>query len=252
MAAACFCAVQQTRDTKLVQPGDIAAYVNATELGTVPHMLLDAEPGATLRNGHIIELSPSAVESSTVSAQRFGNGSEFSAVASVNGIRYPADPGESFRSVLASIWIAGQNGKRPRVLLFAGPGEGEGKTSIVTNLGIALANTNRRVLILEADLRHPRLHHVFGKSNGWGLANMLEEESPVEDYRFENLAMKTDVPGLYVLPAGTRWWWKAKAATSSTSPRDVPSSARRRCPTKRRRRSRACWSTLRLALPRPS
>jgi Mrp family chromosome partitioning ATPase len=74
---------------------------------------------------------------------------------------------------------------------------------MVTNLGIALANTNRRVLILEGDLRHPRLNQVFGKSNGWGLANMLEEESPVEEYRFESLAVKTDVPGLYVLPAGT-------------------------------------------------
>ncbi|HYL74867.1 MAG TPA: hypothetical protein VEU96_11725 [Bryobacteraceae bacterium] len=68
--------------------------------------------------------------------------------------------------MLASIWIAGQNSKRPRVMVFTSPGDGEGKSSIVTNLGIALANTNRRVLILEADLRHPRLHKVFGKPDG--------------------------------------------------------------------------------------
>ncbi|HYL74864.1 MAG TPA: Wzz/FepE/Etk N-terminal domain-containing protein [Bryobacteraceae bacterium] len=198
MVGACFCAVRESRDTKLHGPGDIAAYVNVVELGTVPHMKLDEEPGAALHGGHIIDLSPTAG-----AVQKVGGANEFVAVNGLGGLRYPVDPGESFRSVLASIWIAGQNSKRPRVMVFTSPGDGEGKTSIVTNLGIALANTNRRVLILEADLRHPRLHKVFGKPEGWGLANMLAEESPVEEYRFEDLTLKTDIPGLYVLPAGT-------------------------------------------------
>jgi len=203
LAGFCYCGVRESRDTKLIAPGDIAAQVNVPELGTVPHIQMDAEPEAALHSGHIIDLTPAAVETGSAAMQRNGEAEEFHAVAGLKGIRYPKDPGESFRSVLASIWIAGQNGKRPRVLLFASPGEGEGKTSMVTNLGIALANTNRRVLILEGDLRHPRLNQVFGKSNGWGLANMLAEENPVEEYRFESLAVKTDVPGLYVLPAGT-------------------------------------------------
>jgi capsular exopolysaccharide synthesis family protein len=198
LAGACFCAVRESRDNKLQAPGDIATYVNVPELGTVPHMALDAEPGSALQVGPVIDLSPTPR-----AVQRMGGPDEFVAVDGLAGIRYPADPGESFRSVLASIWIAGQNSKRPRVLLFASPGDGEGKTSIVTNLGIALANTNRRVLILEADLRRPKLHTVFSKANGWGLANMLEEQSPVEDYRFEDLTLRTDIPGLYVLPAGT-------------------------------------------------
>jgi capsular exopolysaccharide synthesis family protein len=199
LAAASFCAVRETRNTKLMAPGEIATYVNVPDLGTIPHMNLDVEPSAALHGGQVIDLSPAAVM-----MRRLGAPEEFIPVNHLAGIRYPGDPGESFRSVLASIWIAGQNNKRPRVLLFASPGSGEGKTSIVTNLGIALANTNRRVLILEADLRHPQLHTVFGESKkNWGLANILEETEPVEDYRFEDLTLQTSVPGLYVLPAGT-------------------------------------------------
>ena len=203
LAGICFCGVREARNTKLLAPGDIAAHVIVPVLGSVPHIQMDLELEAALHRGNTIDLSPVAVETEWTAVRSNGEAAEFRAASGRKGIRYISDPGEPFRSVLASIWIAGQHGKRRRVLLFASPGEGEGKTSMVTNLGIALANTNRRVLILEGDLRHPRLNQVFGVPAGWGLANMLEEEIPVEEYRFENLAGKTDVPGLYVLPAGT-------------------------------------------------
>jgi len=197
VGAAGFVGIREARNTTLQAPGEIATYAHMPELGTVPHMNL--EPGAALHNGPIIDLSPAAAM-----MRRLGAPEEFIRANPLSGLRYPGDPGESFRSVLASIWIAGQNNKRPRVLLFASPSAGEGKTSIVTNLAIALANTNRRVLILEADLRHPQLHTAFGETRkNWGLANILVEDTPVEDYSFDDLTLQTSIPGLYVLPAGT-------------------------------------------------
>jgi receptor protein-tyrosine kinase len=109
---------------------------------------------------------------------------------------------ESFRSALASLWFAGQTGKRPRVFVLTSPNAREGKTTLTSNLGIALANTNRRVLLIDGDIRKPRLHSVFNVSNAWGLGNLLEDDCPVEDYNFEDIVSPTAVAGLYVLPAG--------------------------------------------------
>ena len=197
----CFAAYREAHDTKLEAPGDIARNLNLRELGAIPHAKQVRQPAAGPRSGKLIDLNPAPR-----SRKRLGAPEEFAVARGVSGIRDvagPGDAGESFRSLLASIWIAGQEGKRPRVLVFTSTAEGDGRTTIVTNLGISLANTNRRVLILEADLRHPTLGGVFGKTGEWGLANMLEEETPVEKYGFEKLTLKTDIPGLYLLPAGS-------------------------------------------------
>lgn len=198
LAGICFGLFRDARNRTFRKAGDIAAYLHVPELGTVPTATLDRSAGSSLRKDRVIDLNP------TRGSVKWQDGpDEFGLAGALAGVRYSSDLGESFRSVLASIWIAGQKSKRPRVLLFSSPGRAEGKTTMVTNLGIALANTNRRVLIVEADLRQPRLYTVFGTVNDWGLANMLEEDIPVEDYAFENLALKTDVPGLYMLPAGS-------------------------------------------------
>ena len=110
---------------------------------------------------------------------------------------------ESFRTALASVWFTGQNEKRPRVFVLTSPNPAEGKTTVVSNLGISIANTNRRVLLVDGDIRKPRLHDIFGLDNRWGLGNLLEEDNPVEEYAFEDLACETRVPGLYILPSGT-------------------------------------------------
>jgi receptor protein-tyrosine kinase len=81
-------------------------------------------------------------------------------------------------------------------------GKGEGKSSIVSNLGIALAEINQRVLLLDADMRKPHLHDIFNISNSWGLSDLLREKSPLDNYPVEALARKTDIDGLYLLPSG--------------------------------------------------
>ena len=81
---------------------------------------------------------------------------------------------ESFRVTLASLL------RRPfdaQVILVTSPGPGEGKTTIASNLAIALAEIGRRVLIIDADFRRPRVHKVFGVVNTWGLADLLAEQT---------------------------------------------------------------------------
>ena len=107
---------------------------------------------------------------------------------------------ESYRSTLASLMNSADAGP-PRVIVFTSAGQGEGKTTVVTNLGIALAETGRRVLLIDADRRRPRLHEVFRRPNEYGLSEYLSEPSGGA-FDLATLTHPTQVPGLRILPAG--------------------------------------------------
>jgi polysaccharide biosynthesis transport protein len=108
---------------------------------------------------------------------------------------------EAYRNALASILTAHGKG-RPKVILITSAGHGEGKSTTVSNLGIALAEINQRVLLIDADLRKPRLHDVFNLPNTWGLTDLLREKSSLSDCPLEALARRSEVDNLFVLPSG--------------------------------------------------
>jgi capsular exopolysaccharide synthesis family protein len=101
---------------------------------------------------------------------------------------------ESFRGLLASIY---KPDLRNMVLLVTSPNPREGKSTVVSNLGIALSQVGKRVLLVDGDLRRPRLHHIFGLPNTIGLGNLISGDTPDE------LGIPTDRPNLSVLPAGS-------------------------------------------------
>jgi receptor protein-tyrosine kinase len=78
----------------------------------------------------------------------------------------------------------------------------EGKTTASCNLGIALSDIDCRTLLIDADLRHPRLHKVFDIPNSWGLSDLLREKDSFEQMPVDSLVRKTKIPGLSVLPSG--------------------------------------------------
>lgn len=74
----------------------------------------------------------------------------------------------------------------------------EGKTTTSTTIAISLAGSTGRAVLVDTDMRRPRVHKIFGKSNDRGLTNfILGESDDIEDF-----VQKTVVPGLYVLPCG--------------------------------------------------
>ncbi len=115
---------------------------------------------------------------------------------------HPSLLAESFRGALASIMVAGEGATLPGVIMITSAGKGEGKSSIVSNLGIALAEINLRVLLIDADMRKPHLHDIFNVSNSWGLSDLLRERSALENCPLEALSRKTDIEGLSLLPSG--------------------------------------------------
>jgi capsular exopolysaccharide synthesis family protein len=74
---------------------------------------------------------------------------------------------------------------------------GEGKTSVTVNLAITLAQTGHRVLLVDADLRKPRLHSIFSCSNERGLSNYLADAgTPWPE------PVATHVDNLFLIPSG--------------------------------------------------
>ena len=70
----------------------------------------------------------------------------------LSGQRKSGPVAESFRSVLTSILFSGENGTRPRVLVVTSANPMEGKTTVTSNLGIAFAGINHKVLLIDGDL----------------------------------------------------------------------------------------------------
>jgi succinoglycan biosynthesis transport protein ExoP len=58
-------------------------------------------------------------------------------------------------------------------------------------------------LLIDGDLRRPRLHKVFDQANSWGLSDLLREKNAIEDIPLDVLVKKTGVPRLCLLPSGS-------------------------------------------------
>jgi capsular exopolysaccharide synthesis family protein len=119
---------------------------------------------------------------------------------------------ESFRATLTSVLFGAGLHRGPRskpsdgrVLAVTSIDVMEGKTTVVTNLGIAAAERKQRVLLIDADLRRPRLHEVIDLPNAWGFTDLLQSRDFAEmadNSPLEALVRPTRIPGLWVLPSG--------------------------------------------------
>ncbi len=114
----------------------------------------------------------------------------------------PGSPGaEPFRSIAASLRLH-SSGTPARVLAITSPRHSEGKTSITAQLAGALADTGKRVLVIDGDVRSPRLHLLFDSSNDAGLADLLSIPAPLAPAAVTALLRKTSRARLEFLPAG--------------------------------------------------
>jgi succinoglycan biosynthesis transport protein ExoP len=161
-------------DRRLQAPGDIELHLETPELGVIP--LVSQHSSIPWNSGRLRK------------ALTVGKRShQASSVA------------ESFRSLLISILFASHNGIWPKVLVLTSASSGEGKTTVACNLGIALAELGKRVLLVDGDMRRPCLNKIFNISNDRGLSTLLREKDLNGTDAFWR---QTPVPGLFVLPAG--------------------------------------------------
>ena len=122
------------------------------------------------------------------------------AIELVTWSRKPSFTAESFRSLLTSVLFADEQGGRPRTIVLSSANPMEGKTTVTCNLGIAMAGVQKRVLLIDGDLRNPRIHKIFGLKNELGLSTVLSR--PQLNSQLDLPISPTFVPGLFVLPGG--------------------------------------------------
>jgi polysaccharide biosynthesis transport protein len=177
--------LRERADRTLHDPGDTAYYLHLPELGVVPTASLDLQ--------RIYRVSRAAAEDQVPDDR----------VEVITWTHKSAMISESFRTALTSILFCGQNGERPRVIVLSSASLNEGKTTVASNLAIAVAEINQKVLIIDADLRRPRMHQVFGiKNDEHGLSDLLLRQVPLDEATLRMAVHATYVPNLYLMPSG--------------------------------------------------
>lgn len=106
---------------------------------------------------------------------------------------------ESFRQLRTSVLLASAGGA-PKTLLVTSSQPSEGKTTTVVNTAMILAQTGAKVLILDADMRRPRLHSIFKLDNSTGLSGILS--SKMTEAEMMGLVQHHEESGLHVLTSG--------------------------------------------------
>ena len=195
-----FVVMRERADKTLQEPGDMAYYLQVPELGIIP----SATAKDNLHSGYFRRRKkisgPERLIPEAVVASVNGKTHE-DCVELVTWQHKPSVAAEAFRVVLTSILFTGKNGDRPRVLVLTSAGPSEGKSTVVSNLAIALAEIKQRVLVIDADMRKPRQHTIFDVTNERGLSTLLEER-PLKPATLEGVVQESNVPGLFVLPSG--------------------------------------------------
>jgi succinoglycan biosynthesis transport protein ExoP len=114
----------------------------------------------------------------------------------VSAARPKSAPAEAYRGLRTSIQFMSLD--RPlRKLQVTSPSSAEGKTTTSSNLAVAMAEAGQRVIVMDCDLRRPRLHHFFGRSNGVGLTSLL-----LGTTRLEDALQPTPMTNLFLLASG--------------------------------------------------
>ncbi len=104
---------------------------------------------------------------------------------------------ESFKFLTASLEFSVATVSNFKSMLVTSASPSEGKTTASTNLAMTLAKQGKSVILLDADLRKPSLHRVFGCPNSLGLTNLFLGSSTLDE-----VMVPTAVPGLKVVPSG--------------------------------------------------
>ncbi|MEI9973832.1 MAG: CpsD/CapB family tyrosine-protein kinase [Ignavibacteriota bacterium] len=189
LALAC---LRSRSDRSLQDPGEAPELLNLRELGVIPSV--SARQGWLMRRdrdmypaadpyGAAISLPESRLELAVLRQKN-------SALA------------ESFAAAMNSVLFARENGTTAKVFVVTSPEPGDGKSTIASNLAIALAQIDRRVLLVDGDLRRTRLSSLFRSETDPGLIAILRGFEPIQDVVINDIGTAWRLPNFHFMSAG--------------------------------------------------
>jgi len=170
-------------DNTIKTVDDVTRYVRLPALGVIP-ALNSASSRRGVYGGRKAALNGKTAPGALQATSALARGEGSSPVA------------EAYRMLRTSILLAAA-GHPPKTILMTSSQPGEGKTTTSVNTGICLSQMGAKVLIIDADMRRPRVHKIFGLNHRRGLSNYLSS-----DLLLKNVVQPTRMPNLWVLPSG--------------------------------------------------
>ena len=165
------CFLRENIDTTILTPKDLAGVGALPALGVVPHQ----------------------------SATKLSSSNGKPSVVRIAALERPEGAvADAYRSLRTALLLSNA-GAPPKVLLVTSAVPREGKTTTSVNTAVVFAQRDRRVLLVDADLRRADLHRCFDLPRNGGLSSALVGEDPSQFY-----VQHHDLPRLVILPAGAR------------------------------------------------
>ena len=124
-----------------------------------------------------------------------GRGSPSNLLVTISNPRSPVS--EAYRTLRTNLQFVSLD-KPLQTLLVTSPGSEEGKSTTVSNLAVTIAQGEKRVILVDCDLRRPSLHKLFALQHDKGLTTMMVDDKALADPPLQ----ETGVPGLWLLASG--------------------------------------------------
>ncbi len=186
------CFVVEYLDDTIKGPEDLLQLSDVPSLGVIPCL----QEGLKSKHYRPYYSDEGMNSEKNKKAKRGKSSPDITEIELVNHLHPQFFVSEDYRTIRTSILLSHPE-KPPKTIAVSSVQAMDGKTSTVANMAVAFSQLNSKVLIIDADLRRPRLQEIFPVQKSKGLTTFLTGTAPIAD-----AVQKTEVHNIWILPSG--------------------------------------------------